>query len=111
MPQRRCPIVEVQFLIPVRDNEGMTFGPTHDAVFEAYLARHFGGFTRLPAEAGGGWVNEDGRYFADTTRLYVVAVGGLVADGEELRKAVAFAKLHYRQEALFLRYLGMAEVL
>lgn len=98
-------------LIPVRDNEGMAFGNPHNAVFEAYLASHFGGFTRLPVEAGGGWVDEDKRFYADTTRIYVVAVSGLLAAGHELRLMADIAKAHYRQKAIFLRYLGMAEVL
>lgn len=96
--------------IPVADNEGIPFEPSHDAVFEAYLARHFGGFTRLPAEAGGGWVDED-KYYADTTRMYVVAVSGVVAAGEKLRLMIDIAKAHYRQKAIFLHYLGVAEVL
>lgn len=96
----------------MRDNEGVPFDPAHDAVFEAYLASRFGGFTRLPAEAGGGWVGEDKRYYADTTRIYVVALrGGIIADGEKLRLMADVAKAHYRQEAIFLRYLGQAEVL
>ncbi|MBX3216930.1 MAG: hypothetical protein KF850_33165 [Labilithrix sp.] len=104
-------MVEVQVLIPVRDNEGIPFDPAHDAVFEAYLASHFGGFTRLPREAAGGWVDEDKRYYPDATRIYVVAVAGLIAGGEPLRLMADIAKAHYRQKALFLRYLGMAEVL
>lgn len=98
-------------LIPVRDNEGVPFDPAHDAVFEAYLASHFGGFTRLPAEAGGGWVDEDNRYYPDTMRVYIVAVDGVLAASEELRLMATIAKAHYRQKALFLRYLGQAEVL
>jgi hypothetical protein len=109
--KRRCPIVEVQVLIPVRDNEGIPFDPAHDAVFEAYLASHFGGFTRLPAEAGGGWVDKDGTYYPDTMRVYIVAVDGLLASAEALRLMGNIVKAHYRQKAVFLRYLGQAEVL
>ena len=109
--EKEAPIVEVQVLIPVRDNEGNPFTPAHDAVFEAYLASHFGGFTRLPAEVGGGWVDEDKRYYPDTTRIYVVGVAGILASGEALRLMAEIAKAHYRQKAIFLRYLGQAEVL
>lgn len=111
MPQRRCLIVEVQFLIPVRDNEGLHFDDAHDAVFEAHLATLFGGFTKLPAEAGGGWVDKDGRYYPDTMRVFIVAVGGLITDGASLRYAAQFAKQHYRQEAIYLRYLGVSEII
>lgn len=98
-------------LIPVRDNEGIPFNPAHDAVFEAFLASHFAGFTRLPAEAGGGWVDEDQRYYPDTMRIYIVAVRGVIADGEALQLTVGIVKAHYRQKKVYLRYLGISEVL
>lgn len=110
-PPGGAPIIEVQILIPVRDNEGVPFDPAHDAVFEAHLANHFGGFTKLPAEAGGGWVDKDKRYYPDATRIIVVAVDGLISGGEALRLAVKVAKAHYRQKAIYLRYLGLSEVL
>jgi hypothetical protein len=97
-------------LIPVRDNEGVPFDTAHDAVFQAYLADIFPGVTRLPGEAAGEWVDE-GKHYTDTTRIYVVAVGGLIADGSALRAAARFAKVHYRQKAIYLRYLGQSEVL
>jgi hypothetical protein len=104
-------MIEVQILVPVRDNEGVAFDPAHDAVFEAYLASHFGGFTRLPAEAGGGWVDEEKRYYPDSMRVYIVAVTGLIGGGEALRLMADIVKAHYRQKAVFLRYLGIAEIL
>lgn len=104
-------MIEVQVLIPVRDNEGAPFDPAHDAVFEVFLASHFGGFTRLPAEAGGGWVDKDGSYYPDTMRVYIVAVTGIIGGGEPLRLMADIVKAHYRQKAVFLRYLGLAEVL
>lgn len=104
-------MIEVTILVPVADNDGQTFSTSHHTIFEAFLAKRFGGFTRLPGEASGGWVDgATGRYYSDRTILYVVAVRGLVGN-EDLREAVSFAKAHFRQEAIFLRYLGVAEVI
>lgn len=111
LPQRRCRIIEVQMLIPVLDNEGNAFTNEHDVVFETQLATLFKGFTREPAKAAGGWVDEGGRYYPDAMRIYVVAVGGLITDGAALRFATIFAKQHYRQEKIYLRYLGLSEIL
>jgi hypothetical protein len=33
-----------------------------------------------------------------------------ILDGGTLREVLSFAKDHYRQEAIFLKYLGIAEV-
>lgn len=69
-----------------------------------------GGFTQLPGEAQGGWVDRaTGREYRDATILYMVAVDGLVGN-ESLRDAVRFAKAHYQQEAILLRYLGVTEI-
>lgn len=97
--------------IPVRDNEGVPFDPAHDVVFEVQLAKLFKGFTRLPSEAGGGWTDKDDRYYPDAMRVYIVAVDGVIVDGPALRFTAQFVKEHYRQEAVYLRYLGVSEVL
>lgn len=93
------------------DNEGVAFDDAHDAVFDEFLARHFGGFTRLPAEAGGGWFDKDSTYYPDTMRGYIVGVDGIIAGAEPLRLMVNIVKAHYRQKAVFLQYLGVIEVL
>lgn len=102
-------MIEVTILIPIADNDGMTFAAPHHRQFEAVLLDHFGGFTRFPWHAIGGWVG-NGQTFSDATAVYLVAVEGLVGN-DALREAIRFAKRHYRQEAIFLRYLGVAEVI
>lgn len=103
-------MVEVTILIPVADNDGVTFSPTHHAAFEAVLLDRFGGLSRLPGTVTGQWVG-DGKTFTDHLVAYVVALDGLIAKGAALREVIDFAKAHYRQEAIFCRYLGTAEVL
>src|SRR5690349_12247677 len=103
-------MVEVQILIPVASNEGATFGAAHHRAFEAFLIERFGGFTRLPGNAAGGWADPTGRVYRDSTVIYMVAVTGLVGN-DGLRATADFAKAHYSQKAVLLRYLGIAEIL
>jgi hypothetical protein len=101
---------EVQILIPVQSNEGATFSSAHHAAFEAELLAAFGGFTRIPVEAVGAWKNAAGVRFDDETRLYAVALTSITRGGD-VAAVVAFAKAHYAQEAVFIRYLGVVEIL
>lgn len=101
---------EVQMLIPLADNDGETFTAAHHAAFEEAMVDAFGGFTRLPATAVGGWRNADGVMFADVTRVYAIAIAS-ITDGEKLGGIVRFAKAFYLQEAIFIRYLGVIEIL
>lgn len=101
---------EVQMLIPLADNDGETFGVEHHAAFEAAIIDSFGGFTLYPASAVGGWRNAAGVTFSDATRIYGIAVVSLV-DGDKLGALARFAKAFYMQEAIFIRYLGIIEIL
>lgn len=101
---------EVQMLIPLADNDGETFTAEHHAAFEAAIIDSFGGFTLYPASAVGGWRNAAGVTFSDATRIYGIAVVSIV-DGDKLGALVRFAKTFYCQEAIFIRYLGIIEIL
>jgi hypothetical protein len=102
-------MIEVVVLVPVADNDAVTFPPAWHSVFEAKLLALFGGFSKLPSNVLGQWVG-DGATYTDETRAYVIAIKS-IANGAEVGEAVAFAKAHYRQEAIFIRYLGVAEIL
>lgn len=52
----------------------------------------------------------EGKVYHDTTHAYVVGLRS-ITQGALLGEVVAFAKIHYRQEAIFIRYLGVAEIL
>ncbi len=99
---------EVRFLIPQRSMEGESFLPGHHAQFEAYLADEFNGFTRY-GSAEGGWVSE-GRVVRDDHAVYAVALGSIL-DAAKLGDLVQLVKNHYAQEAVYLTYLGQAEIL
>jgi hypothetical protein len=100
---------EVMIQIPVVDNNGEVFTADHHAAFEAFVLAAFGGFS-WGATVEGAWRNNAGVDFRDTTRTLVVAVSGIAA-GAKVAEVAAFAKTHYRQEAIYIRYLGLAEII
>lgn len=100
---------EVTALIPLASNEGESFSEAHHAAFEAVVLDHFGGLSRLPGTVDGKWLDA-GRTHHDRLVAHVIAVPSIV-DGAKLGEVVAFAKVHHRQEAVFVRFLGIAEVL
>src|SRR5262245_15249455 len=102
-------MIEVHILIPVADNAGKTFTPQDDATFEAELLKLFTGFSLLPGAVAGQWVDA-GQVHADQSRVYAVALSSLT-EGGKVGDPVAFAKAHYRQLAVYIRYLGLSEVL
>jgi hypothetical protein len=101
---------EVQMLIPVVSNEGDVFTAEHHAAFEARVIDACGGFTLYPSTAVGGWRNDTGQEFRDRTRVYGMAIRSL-ADGAGVAALGNFAKAHYCQEAIFIRYLGQVEII
>ncbi len=103
-------MIETTILIPLVSNEGDTFSPAHHRAFEAVLLDRFGGFTRLPGTASGGWV-DGGVTYRDDTVLYMVLVVGVLQRSEALHEVLDFAKSHYRQLAVTVRYLGVAEII
>jgi len=103
-------MIEVQILIPVNANDGATFSPEHHAAFEAVLLARFGGLSRLPGTVTGQWASDDGKVYADHLIAYMVALKS-ITDGGTLGEVIATAKRHYSQEAIYLRYLGISEIL
>jgi hypothetical protein len=101
---------EVQMLIPLAGNDGASFTAEHHAVFESAAVESFGGFTLYPACASGRWVNDAGVDMTDATRIYGFAVAS-IADGSKVVALAGFAKVLYEQEAIFIRYLGVTEIL
>ncbi len=103
-------MIEVTILIPVADNSGDLFSQAHFAAFEAFVLDRFGGLTRAAQAAKGVWVDEGQRY-NDELIVYVVATPSVLKDAGKLLEVIDFARQHFRQEAIFCRYLGVAEIL
>ena len=98
----------VELFVPLADNDGQKFSFAHHLVFETKLVDLFGGCTRLPGTVAGTWA-DDGVAYKDDLVIYMVALSSLL-EGDKVRTAVKFALVHYEQEAIFLRYLGLAEI-
>lgn len=101
-------MIEVQIFIPIDDNDGETFTAEHHSAFEAYVLERFEGISLLDGSVIGAWMDE-GQTYHDTNRVYLVAMLSLT-DGGKLKEVLSFAKAHYRQEALYFRYLGNSEI-
>jgi hypothetical protein len=102
-------MIIVEILIPLTSNEGAVFTADHHAAFEAHLIAVFGGFSLLPGTVKGGWADA-GVIYTDETRVYAVALVS-ITDGAKVADVVIVAKAHYAQLAIFVRYLGIAEIL
>lgn len=101
-------MIEVELFIPRTDNDGVVFTAGEFAAFEAFALELFSGVTRLPGDVNGLWA-EDGITYRDTLVAYVVALPS-ITDGHKVGELAAFAVRHFRQEAIYLRYLGRAEI-
>lgn len=100
----------VEILIPLTSNEGAAFEAAHHLAFEAHLINAFGGYSLLPGTVRGGWMDA-GVTFTDETRVYAIALTSLLADSAKILAVVETAKAHYSQLAIFVRYLGQAEIM
>lgn len=103
-------MIEVTLLVPRVGNDGARFSAAHHVVFESFVLDRFGGFTKLPNEAEGLWRDDGGTTYRDATIVLVIAVEGLVKQAVPLREVIDFAKAHYAQLAVYVRYLGVAEI-
>lgn len=107
-------MIEVTFLIPLManvDNDGnrQEFSAPHFEAFEIHLEDTFGGFTRLPGTADGAWVNPQGIRYPDPMVRYMTALAS-IADGAKVADTVELVKYLFEQEAVYISYLGVAEI-
>lgn len=103
-------VIEVHILIPIRDNQGQIFAAEYNKEFETILRDEFQGYSQLPGWVAGGWKDGSGNVYSDQTRIYAVDLKS-ITEGGKVKTVVEFAKNHYRQLAIFIRYLGLCEVL
>jgi len=103
-------MIEVHVLIPVADNSGTLFSTVHHEAFEAMLRSEFGGCSLLPGLIAGQWTDASGNVYVDQTRDYFVALSS-ITEGGRVRTAAEFAKVHYQQLNIYIRYLGLSEIL
>jgi hypothetical protein len=101
-------LFEVLVLIPKADNDGNDFPSAHHLSFEAFVLDRVGGLTWI-GEAQGVWAN-DGRIYRDGMRTLKLAIRS-IGDGGKVVEIATFAKAHYSQEAIFISFLGVAEII
>jgi hypothetical protein len=99
---------EVMILIPKADNDGNVFSADHDRTFEESVIHLIGGLT-WRGSAEGLWAS-DGRIHRDAMGTLILALRSL-AEGAKVGEIAIFAKTHYRQEALYLSFLGVSEII
>lgn len=102
-------MIVVTIYVPVADNDGRAFRPADYARFESYVSDHFGGVTRLPGKLAGRWT-KDGTLYFDRSWAYQIGIESLT-HGAKIAALASFAKEHFRQEAIYFGYLGLAEIL
>lgn len=102
-------MVEATIFVPVADNDGMVFSNARHRIFEGFILERFGGLSQSSERVEGTWVDGE-RVYKDSLILYIVGLRSLT-DGGKLGEVIHFAKRHYRQEAIYLRYLGVAEII
>ena len=100
---------ELMILIPVVDNAGVAFRAEDHTAFEDFVRARFGGISQYPNTVVGSWV-DGGRVYHDATRAYGIAVQS-ITQGDLIAEVVEYAKVAYRQEAIFIRYLGVVEII
>jgi hypothetical protein len=104
-------VIKIEVLIPLTDNLGASFSQEHFRTFESLLLSLFGGYSLLPGHVVGGWRDEvTGSVYHDQLVTYVVALPS-ITKADVLSEVGAFAKSHFQQQAIFISYLGVAEIL
>src|SRR5690606_10240760 len=102
-------MIEVTILIPIADNDGKHFNKAHFEAFESFALERFGGLSRETEKVEGLWA-DGGAVYKDTLCVYRVALTS-ITQGEQIGELAEFAKMHFKQEAIYLRYLGIAEII
>ena len=102
-------MIEVQIIIPTKDNDGKSFTAKTFKAFEVEMARLFNGVSQLKGEVIGRWI-DDNKEYCDTSRVYMVALQS-IAEGGKFLEAVEFAKQNFGQLKIYVRYLGQSEIL
>jgi len=94
------PTVHLDLLVPLRDNDGVSFTDVDFERFEDYLLNTSGGFTRR-ADVEGVWRSPDGVVMRDCSRAYALTLPRKVAD-LQMSLLTVYIRKQFRQEAAFV---------
>lgn len=92
--------MQVDVLVPVRDNDGVPFTDTDFAAFEDFLLDLAGGFTRR-GDVDGAWRSPAGVVMRDRSRAYALTLPQDAAT-QRMARLDAYIRSHFRQEAAFV---------
>lgn len=98
-------MIDVQFQLPVRLNDGSLIDDTIWQQVEDYLLKMLGGFTYLGIVRGEWLDRKTGKRYRDYSRSYSVG-GGL----NEVKMFLRWADQHFKQEAYAIRARGNLEI-
>lgn len=102
-------MIEIMIFIPLKDNDKKSFSSSYHAQFEQEVLKLVGGLTRYSGTNQGMWA-DNGKVYTDDIRVYGIAINS-IADGGKIGQIAELAKSHYRQEAVYIKYLGLAEII
>ena len=97
----------IDIIIPTSNNSDIPFNQSTIAQFEEAIIQRFVGFTRLSEKVSGEW-EDQGIVHRDTSVVYQVGIASLL-EGGKLRDLLQIAKELFQQEAIYFKYLGLAE--
>jgi len=100
-------LIRTLLLVPVRDNQGEPFPPPAWRALEERLFGLSRGYS-IEGVAAGVW-ESDGRTFRDRSRRYIVAIERWAQFCDWI-DIVRWARVHLRQEALYIEVLGVADI-
>lgn len=100
-------MIETVVLIPIRDNQGRLFPRSLWRELEARLL-YFGGLTDA-GEVRGVWRSGD-RVFRDRNRQLAVSLGSWKQLAAWL-EVVEWARIAFRQEAIYIKVAGVPEII
>lgn len=101
-------MIETQFLVPERTNDGERFSPSAWKEIEERLLL-LGGFSWNPGVRGV-WQSSSGRVYRDRSRQYLVSLASWTQLPAWL-EVVLWARRRFRQEALYIKVAGIPEIL
>lgn len=100
-------MIEFTILVPKCDNEGNPLKSGLYTQLENELNSCFNGFTKLPSVMGS-WVNNSTVY-KEVMIPYIIAVDS-VFDSFGIKQTAKYVKKLFKQEEIYVKYLGLSEV-
>lgn len=102
-------MIGVSIFVPQHDNDGVEFAKEDFDEFCSVACDLFGGYSYL-GPASGGWKDENRKLYLDRHANYEVCVSS-IKDFAKVLTLAEFVKEKFKQQAVFVRFLGQAEII